>query len=114
MRRWFLILILFVMPTQFAWALAGDFCEHESGKAAHHFGHHDHEHQVDSKGDPSKSPQNTDNDCSTCLAGHVVAPPLSMLPLSLIAAPIPHGPVDQLATSAPLSLPERPNWSFSV
>jgi hypothetical protein len=41
MRRWLSILILVFLPFQFTWAAVGGYCQHETGAAAQHFGHHD-------------------------------------------------------------------------
>ncbi|MBS0308891.1 MAG: hypothetical protein JSS58_07960, partial [Proteobacteria bacterium] len=44
MKRFILILLLAILPFQFAWAAVGGYCQHEEGKAAQHFGHHIHKH----------------------------------------------------------------------
>ncbi|MDM0015028.1 cobalt-zinc-cadmium resistance protein [Variovorax sp. J22P168] len=43
MRRLLLILLMVVLPVQWAWASAASVCAHETQGA--HFGHHDHAHQ---------------------------------------------------------------------
>jgi hypothetical protein len=40
-----MIFLLLIVPFQFSWAAAGNYCQHESGSAAMHFGHHVHQHQ---------------------------------------------------------------------
>ncbi|MBU0601652.1 MAG: hypothetical protein KKD25_04520 [Gammaproteobacteria bacterium] len=49
MRRWLSILLLVFLPFQFTWAAAAGYCQHETGAAAQHFGHHDHKHQAVAK-----------------------------------------------------------------
>lgn len=45
MRRFLLIVLMFVLPLQWSWAAAASLCGHEAaGPAARHFGHHQHEH----------------------------------------------------------------------
>lgn len=43
MRRLLLILLMVVLPVQWAWASAASVCTHETQGA--HFGHHEHAHQ---------------------------------------------------------------------
>jgi hypothetical protein len=45
MRKLFLILLLAILPFQYAWSAAAAYCEHEQGKSTH-FGHHSHQHTV--------------------------------------------------------------------
>ena len=47
MRRWLATLLLVLLPFQFSWAAVGGYCQHETGAAAKHFGHHNHQHQAD-------------------------------------------------------------------
>ena len=46
MKKFFLILLLFVLPLQMSWAAASAYCLHEEGKAAQHPGHHSHQHKA--------------------------------------------------------------------
>ncbi|WP_436264886.1 cation efflux protein, CzcI family [Pseudoduganella sp. LjRoot289] len=45
MRRLLLILLLAVLPLQYAWSAAAAYCGHEQGKSQH-FGHHAHHHNM--------------------------------------------------------------------
>ena len=72
MHRWLAIFLLVFLPLQSAWAAASVYCQHESGSAARHFGHHVHQHAA--SGDPAgtgsdTSGQNTDKDCGFHLNG---------------------------------------------
>jgi len=61
-----------ILPFQFAWAGAGFYCQHETGQAAQHFGHHEHQHQGpgdQTKSDSGKLNVGGDNDCSSHLNG---------------------------------------------
>ncbi len=46
MRRWLILLLLTVLPLQFASAAVASYCLHESEVAARHFGHHQHKHHA--------------------------------------------------------------------
>ncbi|MBK6294633.1 MAG: hypothetical protein IPF55_10320 [Rhodoferax sp.] len=86
MRRFLLILFLFVLPIQFAWGAAAAYCGHEGREqAARHVGHHEHQHQG---GMATPDAANADaetaglnsyhGDCETCHLGSGVSlPPAS-------------------------------------
>jgi cytochrome c553 len=64
MKRFFLILLLLMMPLQAAWAAGAVYCSHD--EATMHPGHHVHKH-------PSSSSQDDDTpsgDCDDCDACH--------------------------------------------
>lgn len=114
MRRWLAVLLLVLLPLQFTWAAAAAYCQHETGDAAKHFGHHDHKHHQDST-DTSNGPSfGIDSDCAACHAGCAAAT-VTVSSFALETTPPtlapwhPHAPV-----SPPAAQPERPNWSFSV
>ena len=66
MKRLLLLFLLVVLPLQMSLAAASDYCQHESGRSAHHFGHHEHHHQAE-EGKVTKSKLGTsDNDCGCC------------------------------------------------
>ncbi|MBK9444681.1 MAG: hypothetical protein IPO00_00515 [Betaproteobacteria bacterium] len=115
MRRWLPILILVFLPFQFTWAAVAGYCQHETGAAAQHFGHHDHQHQADADhvGAPDAKTLGggIDSDCATCHAGCCAAIfNVVNLPASATASfAIPWRP-GRLA-APPLAHPERPNWS---
>lgn len=76
MRRWLTLVLLFVLPIQFAWSAAAAYCQHEEAPATTHIGHHSHAHKADKAssdaagqhGDKaSKAGKLTaDNDCGYC------------------------------------------------
>lgn len=45
MRRLFLILLLAILPLQYAWSAAAAYCGHEQ-EQSQHFGHHAHQHNA--------------------------------------------------------------------
>ncbi|HEU4776403.1 MAG TPA: cobalt-zinc-cadmium resistance protein [Telluria sp.] len=106
MKRLILIILLALVPLQFAWAAAGAYCLHEEGTSSLHFGHHAHTHQAKSDSSDSKTKVNKAHlDCSSCHApANVIwnaAPSLKVLssqgeryaPVSLLYSSfIPDGP----------------------
>lgn len=115
MRRWFIYFVLVLVPLQFSWAAVGSYCQHETGAAAQHLGHHEHQHKADAADGHDadvKLLSGTDADCASC---HACCATLlsTMAPLPLAnAAPgqrIAHRAL--VPPSLPPSLPDRPNWS---
>jgi hypothetical protein len=45
MRKLFLILLLAILPLQYAWSAAAAYCGHEQ-EQSQHFGHHAHQHNA--------------------------------------------------------------------
>ncbi len=72
MRRVLFLLMLVILPLQSVWAAAAVYCRHETGLAAKHLGHHDHEHmqaRADGKADQKSGTMpapGADTDCSIC------------------------------------------------
>lgn len=114
MRHWLTILLLVFLPFQFTWAAAAGYCQHETGSAALHFGHHDHKHQADAEhvGAPDAKTLGggADGDCVACHAGCVAAIfSIVSLPAS-VAASFAISWLPGNLTEPPLAHPERPNW----
>jgi hypothetical protein len=113
MRRWLTILLLLFLPFQFSWAAVASYCQHETGTAAQHVGHHEHKHQVDANHDgvpDTSSTGSLDNDCGICHASCGVATfgDVATLLVSRVSFAIPWTPGN--LTSPPDTPPERPNW----
>ena len=96
MRRWLSILLLVLLPFQFSWAAAASYCQHErqheTGKLASHFGHHEHQLEcakVESsdteRGDAANKLGALDNDCAMCHLNCV--PPVAVLQALAFAHP---------------------------
>ena len=85
-RRLFMIFLLVLMPLQLSWAAIASYCQHETGAAAKHFGHHDHQHKATDGKETAPDPAKTgggDPDCASChagcssaLPGEVTLPPM--------------------------------------
>lgn len=117
MSRWLVILLLVLLPFQFAWSAAAGYCAHETDANVKHFGHHVHIHKAGKAVDSQKhlgGLSAPDDDCSAC---HLSAPSLPTAVASL-ALPDPQllPPLVTAAfpPSAVLDAPERPNWSLAV
>lgn len=114
MRRVLLILLLVIVPFQLAWAAAGDYCQHESGSAGRHFGHHSHQHQGNEDKSPNKSKAaKVHADCGAC---HGIGTALFGQPGSvttaLFATPIAPA-INVFYTSHISDCPLRPERAFS-
>lgn len=106
--------MLTLFPLQATWAAVGVYCQHESGVAAKHFGHHAHQHKADdSKSDKGSLPK-IDADCTFCYAGGVANLTSSFgIPLDTLNLVPP--PVDPNAVFSFLhERPERPKWASAV
>ena len=117
MRRWLTLLLLVMLPLQFTWAAAAAYCQHEKAPAAHHVGHHEHEHvQATKATDPDAAKTAKvfgDNDCGYCQLS--AAKPLRVQALAIPALsgpPALHAGVPPLQTRDP-DRRERPNWCLA-
>lgn len=95
MRRWLIVLVLFVIPFQMVWAAAAPYCAHEAASAgAAHFGHHEHRHHGGAKAAPAAAdeaatPFGADADCGACQFGASVSLPTA----AIVVAVLPHPPL---------------------
>ncbi|RQP21851.1 cation efflux protein, CzcI family [Piscinibacter terrae] len=117
MRRWLVVLLLVVLPFQFAWTAAAAYCGHETSASVKHFGHHVHVHKAATGSVDAKHAGGTaapDLDCPVC---HLGAPALPAefavvdvsIPPAEFAAPDAAAPPSAIAEA-----PERPNWLLAV
>ena len=119
MRRWLILVLLTVLPFQFATAAAASYCRHEAGLAKH-FGHHEHQHGAAGDhasafkapdGDSHKSTgANSDPDCEYCHLG--AAHPLLQdfnQPGGMLDAPPTMRQLLSFGSRDPDAL-DRPNW----
>jgi hypothetical protein len=118
MRRWWSLLLVFLLPLQFTLAAAAAYCQHEAHPQAQHFGHHAHVHHehhdaVDAS-QPAKAGQGAaDLDCGVCHLS--TAQPVSMqfaLAAAVIAPDVPQAAIHPLRSRDPDRL-ERPDWRLA-
>ena len=119
--RRFIYLVLTILALQLSWSVIAAYCQHESGRAAQHFGHHTSEadgHKVafDGKDKPSGSAKKgtMHSHCSSC--AHL---PLSFdaLPVAIaILKPVRLAPpaISLHLSSSYSARPERPQWISAV
>lgn len=119
--RRFIYLVLTILALQLSWSAVAAYCEHESGRAAQHFGHHSSEadvHKVafDGKDQPSGSAKKATmhSHCSSCAHTSLS---FSALPVAMaILEPVRLAPgvVSLYYSSSYSARPERPQWISAV
>ena len=109
MKRLLLVLTLLMLPLQFTWAAVNVYCQHETGAAAQHYGHHDHKH-TQPAGKDDGTPGKVHTDCGDCHLAHSCA----AVPAVSMPAFVCDGMAVDLQPVIPLSDfpdgPERPKW----
>jgi hypothetical protein len=115
MRRFFVILLLAILPLQLVWASAATYCEHEAESVStKHFGHHLHIHKSD--GDSTELKVKVHHDCSVChtVAGQAVLQQIQHFLASMAGTTLHWSPPEPQPAIAPSSVPERPQWTRLV
>ena len=119
--RRFIYLVLTILALQLSWGVVAAYCEHESGRAAEHFGHHSsdadaHKLAFDGNDEPPGSVKKASahSHCSSC----------AHISLSIDALPVAVAivePVRPALHAIPLhysssysARPERPQWISAV
>ena len=113
MRSFFMIFLLVLMPLQLSWAAMASYCQHESGAAAKHFGHHEHQHKVVDGKDASPDPikyGTGDPDCAACHAGCASALTDSFTFPLVADSSVGTANYRARLTSPPFERLERPQW----
>ena len=113
-RRLFLLLLLAVLPLQFATAAAAPYCAHEGDSSAKHVGHHEHEHESSPTIEADESTALGDSDCTYCHLS--CAQPLIVTQRTWLAfadRTSSHHASPRFPTRDP-DLRDRPNWILSV
>lgn len=120
MIRRALYLLMTVIALQFSWSVVTSYCMHESGRNAHHFGHHQHTDVADN--DTAAIPDKNSlakktsahTHCSVCAHGAVSIEGMAdslVHPLLTSSAPIED--ITRLSSSY-TPPPERPQWPAAV
>ena len=119
--RRFIYLVLTILALQLSWSVVAAYCQHESGRAAQHFGHHTseaegHKLAFDGKDKPSGPAKKTmmHSHCASC----------AHAPLSFDALPVALAIVEPVRLAPPATAlhlassysarPERPQWISAV
>ena len=113
MRRWLAIFLLILLPAQLSWAAVGDYCAHESGAAANHFGHHAHRHTEDAKGkEKGGLTKGAHTDCASCqVVGSSAVTSESSALFTQHQASLPIGVTPECSLAEHPAEPERPKWA---
>lgn len=85
------------------------YCQHESGAAADHVGHHEHRHQV-SERDSDETPGGKHLDCGFCHSACAVALTDCANSTVSVGLAVKAAFPPQLLSTAPATEPERPKW----
>ena len=114
-KKFLLILLMFVLPLQFTWAAAAVYCQHEQGNVSH-FGHHTHQHSTgavdgDAASDNVKI-KKFHGDCEYChMFSHATV--LPALPALAPATPPGHFEAATARYTSPIpDTPKRPDWQL--
>jgi hypothetical protein len=112
-RRTVFLLLLLILPVQFAWASATGYCGHETGDAKKHFGHHEHQHRADqdgaSKDTKAASTASADSDCGMCQLSAAQPIPATQSDIGITRSEPPRFAHDARYDSYIPSGPERPD-----
>ncbi|MES2260472.1 MAG: cation efflux protein, CzcI family [Pseudomonadota bacterium] len=115
MRKLILILLLAVLPLQYAWAAAAVYCAHETGTSKH-FGHHAHQHQGGDRQDEPQTPAKAKvhADCAVCQFSLQASLPAALtLPAAAERTVYPPHP-PPLYSSHIADGPKRPDWGLAA
>ena len=94
MRRLFALLLLLLMPVQFAFAAAAPYCALEKAEVAAHFGHHEHPDAPAPAKDDGKDRSPIADDCGVCHLGSAQAPLSIAATFTLIQAELMRAALD--------------------
>jgi hypothetical protein len=112
-KRFFLILLMLILPVQYSWSAAAVYCQHEQDSPVH-FGHHAHQHDAkagEPDGHAKVKVKGADADCEYChLFSHASFVPFAVQ--SAVPAARDHVAPQALTYSSCIPRrPPRPNWS---
>ena len=119
MRRLLILLLLAVLPLQFAWGAAAAYCGHEKAPSAGHFGHHSHQHQAKAESDSGSAAKKAsvladDLDCAFCHLGCVQPCASQTTSVAAIQSSVLALTTLHLPDSGRPGRIERPKWSLAA
>lgn len=119
MRKAIVTFLLAVLPFQFVWGAAAEYCQHEGGDQVSHFGHHIHMHgqntadssshgTSDGKGQPAAD----DADCICCHLSCASPLPAPLVTISVDEAGQPFAQLCTAHAALFAAAIDRPNWAL--
>lgn len=120
MRRFVIILMLFVLPLQASWGAFATYKSHGKAASVNHAAQYDAASESSAiAGSPAdKTPVGFDGDCAVCHLAHhsnVILPPIGIVAPQFNEVPSQSfTPTDTFIRSLPSPRPERPKWSTAV
>ncbi len=122
LQKFLPILLLTILPIQYAWSMAAVYCQHEPAKVTH-FGHHGHQHQAqpddgtdDGTGDGTdhhtdqNKPAKVHSDCEVCHHAVQASVP-GGVGVEVVVEATGHAPPAARRYLSHISEgPQRPNW----
>ncbi|WP_034294243.1 cation efflux protein, CzcI family [Herbaspirillum sp. RV1423] len=118
MRRFFLVILLLLLPLQLSWAAMASYCQNEAIQTRAHFGHHEHTttpKSVSTKEKVSKGAADNDVECGFChlsCAKSVCTYP--QLKASVDFNPAVYPFIHSSFSSHIAEGPEKPNWHLAA
>lgn len=119
--RRFIMLVLTIFALQLSWTAVAAYCEHESGRAAQHFGHHSsdsdtHQASTDTNDSPTGAVKKAavHSHCSSCSHATLALDGLpTVVAVALADRGTPPSVSPPYSSSFP-ARPERPQWISAV
>ena len=106
MHRLIAVLLLLIMPVQFAFAVAAPYCAMEKVETPPHFGHH--EHVVNTAPDDGKGDASLPDNCSICHLASAQPTCSTPLPGAPAQAALPRASTDDRQPQHLVEPTERP------
>lgn len=109
-KKYVLILLMLILPVQYAWSAAAVYCQHEQD-SRFHFGHHAHQHKATSEESGSDGKvKMADTDCEYChMFSHAFFIPFDTRPVAPLA--LSYASPNTVSYTSPLpQRPPKPNW----
>jgi hypothetical protein len=121
MARRFIYLVLTILVLQLSWSTVAEYCEHETGRAAQHFGHHSSlvgsAQESFTANDPpakAKAADSLHSHCSSCTHTPLSFEGLPGAILVLESARFAPFLASFQFSSSYVAPPERPQWIAAV
>jgi len=113
-RKTLVLIFMLLLPLQTVWSALGSYCQHETGAAANHVGHHSHVHKPLTTSDlSSEAPGqsgDTHPDCDSCHSGSVPPVAWDAAAMPRLDNALRHTTWPPNYSAVPADRVERPQW----